>query len=205
VIAVQLEQWGTSWFTEEYLERLRSVHSVWEFSKSAVGHLQKRAVDALYVPLGRISNERLVIPDSVSEDIDILFYGCINNRRRLFLDTLQAVGINVRAEYSVYGTQKQDLIQRAKLILNIHCYENSATEQLRIIPCLRQGKLVVSETSEIDQLPIAEFATGSDELVQQCQFWLSQTAQQRRDRALELYSQVIAFDEVIPWVDLDCA
>lgn len=205
VITVQLEQWGTYWFTEEYLERLRSVHSVWEFSKSVVSHLQKRAIDAFYVPLGRISNERLVLPESVPEDIDILFYGCINSRRQLLINALQAVGINVRAESSVFGTQKHDLIQRSKLILNIHYYEHSATEQLRIIPCLKQGKLVISETSKIDQLPIAEFATGSEELVQRCQFWLSQTAQQRRDRALELYLQVVEFDEVIPWVDLECA
>ena len=194
-----MEQWDSRWFTDEYRTALRKANCVWEFSKSTVDYLQMACIKAVYAPLGRSSFS--ISTPVVSEDIDVLFFGSMNDRRQKFITALQAVGLVVYTTSNVFGDARDNLIQRSKLVANIHYYEKSVTEQLRIIPCLARGKLVISENS-VDQLPIAEYAGSISEFVSVCQEWLAQSSDVRRQRALELYQWLPEFKSVIPWSTL---
>lgn len=76
------------------------------------------------------------------KDIDILFVGNITERRRHILDRL-------RKKYNVYqakayGTEMTRLFNRAKIVLNLHSYDNLDTET-RIFEGLGCGSFVITE------------------------------------------------------------
>ena len=199
-IIVQLEQWTSNWMTPQYISRLQRAHEVWDFDLSNIPRLWDLQVNAKYVPLGRPSVP--VVPTvEVTEDIDILFFGTMNLHRKTVLQRLIAEGFKVHVETSVYGSRRDDLIRHSRLVVNIHFYQGAATEQLRIIPCLALGKLVISEPSE-PHLPIAEFAASVEELILCCKKWLACSSTERQARAAELYAQVPLFSEIIPWESL---
>jgi hypothetical protein len=197
-IAVQLEQWGSAWFTTEYLTKLRKASVVWEFSKSTVPQLRKKSINAVHVPLGRVD---VPLPSPVVEDIDVLFFGSMNSHRQEVIRALQMGGLKVHIVTNVYSDARNELIRRAKLVVNIHYYNGACLEQLRVIPCLAYGKLVISEEST-DPLPIAEFVKTTEDMVEACKYWLEQTPSSRQTRALELYQQVPEFKDLIPWASL---
>jgi len=196
---VQLEQLCSHWLTPTYLKRLQSVATVWEFSASYTRPLQELGVRATHVPLGRVMREEP--REQTEEALDILFTGCINSHRAEWLTALTDAGLNVTILTNTYGIEKEGYLRRARIVLNLHYYQNATIEQLRIIPALAAGIMVISETCT-DTLPIAEFANSPAEMVTLCQHWLRASAEERRQRARELYSHVPLFSQVLPWSQL---
>jgi len=193
-IAVQLEQETSSFFTPAYIEKMKGAVEVWEFSASALPFLEQHGIKARHVPLGVVKTELTPIE---SEELDVVFLGVLNERRRSTIDKLRAVGIHVETSDRVFGRQKADLIKRARLVLNLHYYPNATLEQLRILPALSTGKLVISETAR-DQQPMAEFGANGDEIVAHCQRWLAATPLERQQRALELIASIPNFEDIVP-------
>lgn len=88
-------------------------------------------------------DERIHHPISAMEkDIDILFIGSMLPRRRKILDELQQDFII--AEYSAFGDQMVTLLNRAKIVLNIHA-ENYLDTETRIFEALGCGAFVITE------------------------------------------------------------
>jgi SAM-dependent methyltransferase len=135
---------GSPWLTPELLALFRR-HTVWDYSPRnaeqypALGLPVPRVVPIGYVPaLTRIA-------PAEEEDIDVLFYGSVNPRRRRVLEALAARGLRVEAAYGVYGEARDALIARAKLVLNVHFYEAKVFEVVRVSYLLANGRCVVSE------------------------------------------------------------
>ncbi|MDO8300157.1 MAG: hypothetical protein Q7T64_10710, partial [Lacisediminimonas sp.] len=89
------------------------------------------------------------------QDIDVLFYGTLANRRRLILDELRARGVNLHVETDCYGPQRDALIARARIVLNLHAYDAHIFEIVRVSYLLANRKAVVAEVgphTDIDPL-----------------------------------------------------
>ena len=194
-IAVQLEQETSSFFTPEYIDKLRGAVEVWEFSASTIPFLATHGVKAYHVPLGKVPTP--LTPIGV-EDIDVVFLGVLNPRRREVLDALLNAGVHVATSDRIFGTVKDELVARARLVLNIHYYPNATLEQLRILPALSTGKLVISEIAR-DQQPMAEFGATPEEILAHCQRWLRVTPAERQTRALQLLAQIPDFADIVPF------
>ena len=81
--------------------------------------------------------------------IDLLFFGSMNERRRAWLDRIQALGRTVRTlETPLYGAERDSLIRQAKAVVNAHFYETSRFEQCRVAHCLSLGTPVICERTE---------------------------------------------------------
>jgi hypothetical protein len=77
----------------------------------------------------------------------MLFIGSINERRKAILEQLIRAGLHVKAAFGVFGAERDQLIGRAKLLLNMHFYESKVLEVVRISYYLANRCAVLSERS----------------------------------------------------------
>ncbi|MEP6873419.1 MAG: hypothetical protein ABI887_03570 [Burkholderiales bacterium] len=99
--------------------------------------------------------------------IDLLFFGCMNPRRRRLIDRIEAAGRKVTVAVSpIYGAERDALIRRAKAVVNVPFYESARFEQVRAFLCLSLGTPVLSE-----RLP----ASCPSEAFDACVTWFDET------------------------------
>ncbi len=136
------------WMTHTMRE-LFGRHEIWDYSRRNVAVIKGMIPQAQvkFVPVGTMPQMNRII-EQENLDIDVLFYGSLNDRRRHILDELRRRGVKVEAAFGVYGTERDALIARAKLVLNMRLYESDIFEVVRVSYLLANGKVVVSEYSD---------------------------------------------------------
>jgi SAM-dependent methyltransferase len=145
------EQYDSPWFTNDYIDILKT-HLVLDYSYKNIEYLSQLGIDAHLIRLGYVTEEDRNLDSSVGEkDIDVLFYGSINQRRQLMLDLLATEDINLYITDNVFGEELDKLVARSKVVLNIHFYETKIFEIVRINYLLTNGVHVVSEEGD-DQI-----------------------------------------------------
>ena len=129
-----------------YIELLKN-HVVWDYSKANVQFLRQRfgIQHAQYLPVSYSPRLSSHVGEQVEPDIDILFYGSINDRRRKLLERLSSAGLNVQVLVGVYGKARDEYIARSKVVLSIAFYEVKILESTRIMHALAHGRSVVAE------------------------------------------------------------
>ena len=141
------------WVGPIYRDLLSRV-TVWDYSRrnlAAIGSIADPRRLHL-VPLGYMP-QLTCIPPAPVEDIDVLFYGVVNTRRRAILLGLQQAGLCLRVETHIRGAARDELISRAKIVLNLHLYPTAIFEIVRVSYLLCNRKAVVGECgphTEID-------------------------------------------------------
>lgn len=162
---------GSPWIRSAYLDRLRN-HVVWDYSERNALRLRELGVpDVRHVPVGYVPE--LVRIQPVVEDIDVLFYGSLNERRLYVLDQLKRRGLNVVDLFGVYGQTRDRMIARAKIVLNVHFYESKIFEIVRVSYLLSNSKAVVCECGSETEIDVhlrdavycADYAKLSDACV----------------------------------------
>lgn len=142
----QIQQ-GSEWLKPAYVDLLRR-YPVWDYSERNI-----QALTDLYgirnvvlCGVGYMPALSRIAPQE--EDIDVLFVGSLNDRRKAILAELDAKGKHVVAAYNCYGAERDHLIARAKLVVNVHYYEAQVFEIVRVSYLLANRKCVVSETGQ---------------------------------------------------------
>jgi hypothetical protein len=95
------------------------------------------------------------IPNNASKDIDVLFYGSVNERRANIINALLAKGVNVKPVFGVYGSERDELIARSKIILNLHFYDSKIFEIVRVFYLMTNRKAILCEVSPDTNMPAA--------------------------------------------------
>ncbi len=144
-ILYNLEQLGAEHLTDAYY-RLAERIVVWDYSPVNIAKWAEKGVDARLVEIGYVPELRKIAAAPV-QDIDVLFYGSINEHRREVLLRLEKAGVKVHCVFGVYGRERDALIARAKIVLNVHAYETNLFEIVRMSYLLANSKAVVSEAS----------------------------------------------------------
>jgi hypothetical protein len=176
VVFYQLEQLVEhgSGYTPERHAVLQFAEQVWDYSPENAEFLRSQGLrDVRVLPLGFHEKLKTIAP--VASDIDILFYGSLNERRRKILDALMA-RCRARAVFGRYGKERDALIARSKIILNIHRYEAKILEQVRISYLLNNGCFVISEDSAHNPLEGMIVAAPYERLVETCMNHLANEA-----------------------------
>ena len=86
---------------------------------------------------------RLVMRDR--PDVDVLFYGTLNERRQRILHEMREQGLVVESLYGVYGEDRDKFISRAKIVLNLHFYDAQILEVVRLFYLEINRILVLTE------------------------------------------------------------
>jgi hypothetical protein len=177
-IIYNLEQVGRSntWFSPSYSSLLARC-PVWDYSLRNIAALARsgQAQPATYVPVGYMP-QLTRIPTAAIEDIDVLFYGSVNDRRAAVIQELRDMGLNAQAIFGAYGAARDSYIARAKVVLNLHYYETSIFELVRVSYLLANRKAVVAErhagtevdadvASAVKLAPYQELAAACAEVV----------------------------------------
>jgi predicted O-methyltransferase YrrM len=123
---------------------------VWDFSLRNVEKWRAEGYDVRHVPIGYTPNLTR-IPKAKVQDIDVLFYGWLTPRRVKIINDLRAAGMNVVATDTAYGGGRDNLISRAKVVLNVHHDGRDMFEIVRVSYLLANSKCVVSEPSIDDE------------------------------------------------------
>ncbi|MDI3428911.1 MULTISPECIES: GT99 family glycosyltransferase N-terminal domain-containing protein [Aeromonas] len=180
-IAYQLEQSVSSrWFTDDYLARLENSLAIFDYSLKNIAFLQDKGLSyrqIYHLPVGFLPRE---LNNTVSETVDVLFYGDINNDRRRDYITELKKHFSVKIINDLFGEALYAEMSKAKVVVNIHYYEGALLETTRIYECLSQNKIIVSEESaDMDEysalLPLVDFVPVNDiqAMVEKVEYWVS--------------------------------
>jgi hypothetical protein len=186
----------SSWLTPPVLRAFHR-YPVWDYSRSNCRTWARLGVShPLWVPIGYVP-ELTRIPRLSNPDVDVLFYGTPNPRRLRILEALKARGVRVVAGFGIYGAERDALIARAKLVLNVHYYPLRIFEVVRVSYLLANGKAVVAEcdpdTDMEDDLRDAVCTAPYDGLVDACRELLAHPGA-REELAERGYARMAARD-----------
>ena len=138
---------GSPFLTPKMVSVLRQ-YPVVDFSQGNVDRLAAMGVRARWLPVGYVPEMSRVRP-AVEEDIDVLFYGTVSDRRRSVLDAVAARGLRVEVLDGVYGEARDAFLSRSKVVLNVHGKdEDTVFESVRVSYPLANRKAVVSERGD---------------------------------------------------------
>lgn len=144
----------------------------WDYSQENLSHFAKNGIDNARLFRIGYSEKLRRIKKNENQDIDILFYGSINERRLIVLNKLKFLGLNVSLNFGVYGEARDDLISRAKVVLNLHYYNSKIFEIVRVFYLMINSKAVVGEIepdSKIDPIYLKGFYSSNyDNLTNAC-------------------------------------
>jgi len=93
-----------------------------------------------------------IIKQQREKDIDVLFIGSVNPRRKAVFSSMRALGLEVVTLFGCYGAERNGFISRAKVLLNVHLYEAKILEMVRISFYLANKCCVLSEESSLPKV-----------------------------------------------------
>jgi hypothetical protein len=177
-IILNTEQLGGSpeaW-NKNILEWFSKGFTLWDYSDANVGYLRSFGVEDVRKFQIGFQKELCRIDKQKEKDVDVLFYGSLNQRRRIVLADLQSRGLQVKVLNGVYGRDRDDWIGRSRIVLNHHYYETQIFEIVRAFYLMTNGVPVAAEVNpetQIDDryrdgllcLPYAELAGGIAEIL----------------------------------------
>lgn len=189
-IAVQLEvldnEQGHAPDYPAYMEFLHAARQVWDYSPSNESYLVRRGLtNVRYIPIGysRVLDR---ISDVSADNIDILFYGSPSPRRKKILDELSSNGHKVMWLFGKYGAGRDAYIARAKLVLNIHCFEALHLEQVRLSYLLNNKRFVVSEFPDMNPYGDGVVFCNYSDITEVCARFLKPEMKSERQRIAEI-------------------
>jgi hypothetical protein len=116
-----------------------SIKNIQWFSENGINHAKHLRLG--YQPqLDRLNKHH-------PKDIDVLFYGCINERRSIILNNLINRGLRVQTLFGIYGAARDRFIERSKIVINIHYYESQIFEIVRVFYLITNSVPVISEVN----------------------------------------------------------
>ena len=105
--------------------------------------------------------ESFTFPLNNNYEIDVLFYGAITEERRQIREQLQERFPDSKICFYVnlWGKDRDEIIAKSKIVLNIHGYPSNIFESSRVCHLLSNKIFVISETS-VDDEDYPEFDDG---------------------------------------------
>jgi len=190
-IVYNLEQLGGSALPAWYMT-LGSRLRIWDYSPLHIEMWKQMpcVAEPVLVEIG-FAPELRKIPLGAKPEIDVLFYGSVNERRRKILAALQDAGLKVHAAFGIYGRDRDLLIAHSKIVLNLHAHETKAFEIVRVSYLLANAKAVVSEESpDMGALRDAVAVFPYEGLVEGCLALIANDAERRalEARGFRLFS-----------------
>ena len=140
----QIESITENW-KKKILNLARKNIIFWDYSQYNLDYLSKTInIKGKLFQIG-YQKELNRINHNIDKNIDVLFYGSINARREYIINKLKDRKINVKTLFGVYGKERDDLIAKSKLILNMHMYDSKIFEIVRVFYLLSNSIPVLTE------------------------------------------------------------
>lgn len=139
-----------------FFKFLKEADEVWDYDDRQVKLLQSINPNTTIHILKPYKNWGAY--NNVSKDIDILFYGALNEHRQKVINALKT-RYNVIVCKGIFGDDLDSYIMRSKILLNIHFYyECAMQEQARMVRWLGSPCKIISEKSWKNYLGVNELS-----------------------------------------------
>ena len=122
------------------------------YPDSVKNRIQHLDIFSIFDKYHRIYISDILQPET--RDIDILFIGTMNARRQTILDLLQDKfdkNIIIHVVTTLFGDDLVQLLQRTKIVINLHYYEDAILEVFRIFDIMQNSRChIISERPDLD-------------------------------------------------------
>ncbi len=190
-ITYQMEQYlADRWFTKNYYDVLEKSWAILDYSKENIAHysLERSLTNKTYYCPVTV-NRKLLKKTLYSRPVyDVLFYGSVGSKRRM--DIIEELGKQFRIKilHNVFGKDLYDELRKAKIVLNVHFYDEALLETTRLSEILSLGSsIIVSENSSSPDMdnefkPYVDFVPAGDsrQLSERISFWLSHEEERKK-------------------------
>lgn len=141
-------------------DRLPNALDIWDYSFSNMEMTrEKLGLSSTFVPFGYSSTFDYTSHFS-KRDIDVLFIGARSPRRIQIVDQIKKNGVSISWPKRVDGLEKGKIINRAKIVINLHKFGDlDILEMARISFYLSNKCIVISEKS-MDEKLMDQFEDG---------------------------------------------
>lgn len=94
--------------------------------------------------------------------IDVLFYGTLNERREHVIEEMRSAGLKIKHLYDVYGAERDQWMEKTRIILNMHYFPTQVFESIRVFYPISNGIPVLSEVNpdQIEKNVLTEAVCG---------------------------------------------
>lgn len=181
-VAFQLEQYVSGVFNKtKRVKKLQNAILLMDYSLKNIQYLLRHGFKAerlYHVPIAQCLPKKSILKPSY--EYDIVFYGDTKIERRQHY--LKALGRHFKLNIitNIFGHAAIEELSKAKIVVNIHYYENSLLETTRLFECISNNLLVISEDAsdmeEHSQLNgIVDFVeTGNiQQMIERVNYWLT--------------------------------
>ena len=148
-IVYNFEQFTTDkvW-SESYINFLKKAIYVLDYSIRNVCKMNEYGINSFFLPYIPSGLNKYSELSTTKKDIDILFIGNLNNKRRLWLKELINEKYSIKIITNLFFEKSIEYFARSKIVLNIHYYGgDSILEVTRIIPALENNCVILTEES----------------------------------------------------------
>jgi len=164
-----------------FLDVLRE-HRVVDYQKKNVEYLHSKGIWCEHMPYGWHKGLERVKP--AEEDIDVLFFGGVSDRRIKKLKELERSGMNVKIiTYGCYGEELDEVVARSKVIMNMHYFGIHPLQVVRINYLMANEKMIVSERGwdeEENEMYSGGLAfCDYDDLIETCRHYVNEADERK--------------------------
>ena len=179
---------------------------IWDYSPKNIEKLNQMGIERTRLLKIGFQKELARLNSNKSKEVDVLFYGSVNERRKIVLDGLEARGLKVKVLFGVYGKERDEWIERSKVVLNHHYYESQIFEIIRVFYLLTNSVAVVGEvnqTTSIDSIyQDGIYASQYEDLISDCVELVNHQAlrvqfQEKALAAISKYPQALFTQEAL--------
>jgi hypothetical protein len=152
-INIQLEQFTSNesvWLKNKiFINNLKKSQHIFDYSNYNINIIKKHINNKCsLIELGTITNYN---KNNINLNKYVVFYGGLNKRRKRILNIIKnkllSYNIHLIKAPSIFNSELNDyLLLNARLVINIHFYDNPLIEQVRLFECLSLNIPVVSES-----------------------------------------------------------
>ena len=146
-ILYQLEQIGKSNnLTNKIQDDIKNSLLTLDYSKVNISKyiIHKKNISYQMMP---ISNK--IIEYYPEYSYDVIFFGTLNEHRRKILEYLSKQNIVVANTDNIFGDNLYFHVKKAKIVLNLHYYDDAILEVARLNEILKYNTLIISENSNL--------------------------------------------------------
>jgi hypothetical protein len=173
---------------------------VWDYSERNIEKFKELGIKNVKLFKIGFQRELVRLDGRKNKDIDVLFYGSFNDRRVNILDKLKNKGLNVKTLFGVYGRERDEWVERSKIVLNHHFYESQIFEIVRVFYLLTNSVAVVAEINETTSIdPMYKngiFSSNYENLIDNC-IELVNNSVVRQKLQTEAYNCIIKYPQKI--------
>ncbi|WP_458400194.1 glycosyltransferase family protein [Mailhella sp.] len=138
------------WFTEDYFAKLNGSYGVLDYSLKNIDYLNKHDVKSGKIFYAKLFPRVCSNLQLEHKTTPILFYGDTScERRKKMLERL-GQKFSIKIINNMFHEDMLKELDKAKIVLNIHYYENAMLETTRLCEALSHGCMVISEKSITD-------------------------------------------------------